>query len=428
MKTKIINAFIITNNENNEILKNASICIENNCIIAVSEGNADDFCADSVIDVQGDIIMPGFVNAFAQNATTLFKGMDGGADILDFQQNILYPFEKKLTPEDVYYATIYGAMQCVQCGITTVLDSYYFAPEIIKAYQKLGMRAFVPTTISLEDNGNRYNFLMQNKNITDSLYDGLVKEIAYCKDVINQSDIQIEDTLKYAKNNDLISIISCGENLDEVGECDNNNQLSPVGYLERLGFFDRKAMIVHGVCIDKDDILLLKQYDVSVVTTPSADLKCGNGIAPIQSMLQQNLNICIGTDGSFKNGGIDFFREMCLLSLLQKGNLNDCKVLPPNLVLKMATLNGAKALGIEDIGVIAPNYKADLIRISLKTLSMNPINDIISNIVYSASKSDIVMTMIDGKVVYNNGKWIGIDSDKIIEKCQNIVDRLKEKK
>jgi len=435
MKIKFINALVITNNQNNEILKNATIYVENEMIVAVFDNNANnlnnnfEFEADKIIDVKGDIIMPGFVNANAHNAMVLFRGINDESNLQDLIYETLFGLEKKLTPEDVYYGTLLACLQSVQCGITTVLDSYYYAPEIIKATKKVGMRAFVPIEYNLKDDGERYTYLNQKRKENIEHYDELVKEIAYCHSVILQSDIQIEDTIQYARENNLISTIKCSQDLNEVGECANkNNQLSPVGYLERLGFFDNHAIVSHAVCVDKDDISLLSQYDVSVVTNPASNLKLGCGIAPLQSMLQQNVNICIGTDGSISNNGIDFFRDIYLTAILQKGILNDPTVLPAQAVLKMATVNGAKALGLNDVGIIAPNYKADIIRLNYKSLALSPIHNIISNIVYSASKSDVVMTMINGEIVYENGKWKAVDNvQEIIEKCSSIANNLKNR-
>ena len=447
MKIKFINALVITNNENNEILKNATICVENGNIVALYGDNIDksgnleqienccsdtkkiDFNADKIIDVQGDVLMPGFVNAHSHNAMILFRGVNDEVSLQEWLYETIFPMEKVLKPIDVYYGTLFACMQSVQCGITTVLDEYFFAPEIIKATKQVGMRAFVPVDINLNDGGDRYTYLCQKQQENRHCFDELRREIAYCHSVYTQSDKQIEDTIKYARENNLVSTIHCSENLEEVGECANkNNQLSPVGYLERLGYFDNPALIAHAVCVDKDDISLLSQYDVSVVTNPASNLKLGSGIAPLQSMLQQKVNVCIGTDGSASNNGIDFFRDMYLTATLQKGVLNDPTILPAQEVLKMATINGAKALGLNNVGIIAPNYKADIIRINTKSLSTTPIHNIVSNIVYSASKSDVIMTMVNGEIVYENGKWTNVENvSEIIEKCCEIAEDLKKR-
>ena len=485
MKIKFINAVIVTNNENNDILKNATMCIENGNIVAIfgdkdnniddyqnnnlnnnnlinhtvisndylncinknvnnAEINldindtkrnnkeniltvAEDFIADEIIDVQGDILMPGFINANASSATVLFRGLNDEMDLNQCRYDVLPWLERKLTAEDIYYGTLLASLQSVQSGITTIVDSYHHPQEIINALKRVGMRAFVPVVYDLKDNGDRYNYLTQNKKQNAGCFNDTQQEIAYCHSVNQQSAEQIEDTIKYARENNLISMINCSQNLLDVGECANiNNQLSPVSYLERLGFFDNPAIISHAVCVDKDDISILSQYDVSVVTNSGSNLKLGNGIAPLQSMLQQKINVCIGTSDCISNNSIDFFREMYLTATLQKGILNDSTVLPAQEVLKMATVNGAKALGLKNVGMIAPNYKADIIRLNAKSLSLTPTHNIISNIVYSASKLDVVMTMINGNIVYQNGKWTNIDNiEEIVQKCIEIAKKFK---
>jgi len=429
MKTKIINAHILTMCDENFEIPSGCVCIDDKKIVKVCAQSECDFVADKVIDFQGDVLMPGFVNAHAHNAMVIFRGVCDDADLQDWLYDNIFPLEANLCYDDVYWGTKFACMQSVQSGITTVLDEYFVPDAIIKATREVGMRAFVSTGVKIDDGGDRLKFLYDNKQKYGEMFDDLIKEYAYCHGVYTFTDKQIEDTIRYAKEQKLVSTIHASENLAEVGGCaKEHNDMSPIEYLESLGYFDQPALIAHGVCVDKDDIAILQQYDVSVATNPASNLKIGSGIAPINSFLTRGVNVCIGTDGCASNNALDFFRDMYLTATLQKGVLNDPKVVPAKEVLKMATINGAKALQLDDVGLVKENYQADLIRISTKTFAMNPVNNLVSNIVYSASKSDVVMTMVAGKIVYENGKWTNVDEPtKVIEHCQKCIDDLKER-
>ena len=177
--------------------------------------------------------------------------------------------------------------------------------------------------------------------------------------------------------------------------------------------------------MDKDDIRILADYEANVVTCPSSNLKLGSGIAPIYSMKEQGLNICIGTDGTASNNSLDMFKEMFLVATLNKATLYDASIISANEVLDMATKNGAKALGFENCGDIKEGYFADLILVDLSKPHHQPLNNIISNLVYSAKSSDVYFTMVNGKILYENGKFnIGEDIEKIYENCQKITKRI----
>ena len=215
--------------------------------------------------------------------------------------------------------------------------------------------------------------------------------------------------------------------MGEVGDCSvKNNDLTPPELLEDFGFLDRAATLYHCVHCDKDDLDILANYGASVVSCPSSNLKLASGIAPLYAMAQKGINVALGTDGAYSNNSLDMFKEMFLAATLQKATLYSADVMPANLVLDMATKNGSKALGFDNMGDIAPGNVADIILVDITAPHHQPVNNIISNLVYAAKSSDVYLTMINGKILYRNGQYfLGEDAKKIIDHNKKTKERLK---
>ena len=203
--------------------------------------------------------------------------------------------------------------------------------------------------------------------------------------------------------------------------------MSPVQYFEKMGAYYYGGGGYHCCYFSDEDIQIFKKHGCSVVTCPGSNTKLASGIAPISKYLENGLNVAIGTDGPASNNSLDMFKEMTLVYALQKVSLKDPSALPAFEVLKMATVNGARAMGLYDSDVLDVGKKADLIEIDLSKPNMQPINNIINNIVYAGSKDNIKMTMINGKILYKNGKFYTKEKPaKIYEKCQKISERIEK--
>ena len=231
--------------------------------------------------------------------------------------------------------------------------------------------------------------------------------------------------LKFANDNNLPLSVHLSETLKEVGDCTlEHNQMTPPAYLESLGYLDRECLCYHCVHMDKDDLQILADYGASVATCPSSNIKLASGIAPIYAMQNKGLNIAIGTDGASSNNCLDMFKEMFLVATLSKVSLYDASVVSAKEVLEMATLNGAKALGVNS-GEIAVGKNADIILVNTKEPHMQPDTNVVSNLVYSAKGSDVYFTMVNGKILYENGTYnIGESIEEIYKKANEIRNRL----
>lgn len=380
--------------------------------------------ADIQIDVKNNLLMPGFVNAHVHTPMTLLRGIADDMELNSWLYDNIFPAEKKLTPEDIYWGEMLGIVEQVKAGITTFEECYFYYDEIIEAVKKAGVRCRLglPSTFDGKNNKEMADFLSKYISKLDNK---LIKPVIYAHSIYTLSEEELCTLVDYSAKHKLPMSMHLAETLKEVGDCTVKNECTPPEYLEKLGFLDRPSTLYHCVHLDKDDIRILADYEANVVTCPSSNLKLGSGIAPIYSMKEQGLNICIGTDGTASNNSLDMFKEMFLVATLNKATLYDASIISANEVLDMATKNGAKALGFENCGDIKEGYFADLILVDLSKPHHQPLNNIISNLVYSAKSSDVYFTMVNGKILYENGKFnIGEDIEKIYENCQKITKRI----
>ena len=375
------------------------------------------------IDCEGNVLMPGFKNAHAHSAMTAFRSLADDLNLQDWLFNEIFPREDKMTGEDIYWLSKLAFLEYLTSGITAIADMYLNPESIKEASDEFGMRCqivsglnkFGPSIYVLE---RRYNELNGKSDLVGFLM-GVHAE--YTCDI---------DTLKAVS--ELIHkykaplYVHMSETKTEHEECIERYNLTPMALFDSLGLWDFGGGIYHGVWCTDEDMDIMKKRGLRVVTNPGSNAKLASGIAPISKYLEKGIEVAIGTDGASSNNCLDFFREMFLVTALAKLKDNDPKAVPATEILKMACVNGAHAMELENDDAIAEGKIADIIMIDLKQPNMQPILNIPKNIVYSGSKINVKMTMINGKILYKDGQFNGnIDIDTIYEKCARITERLK---
>lgn len=422
---KFINARVLTMDEYCPLIDKCCLTVENGII---SYCGKDDIKGDyEIIDVKGDILMPGLINCHSHLGMSLFRGTAEGTNLTDWLKYQIFPMEKKLEPEDVYYGTMLSIAESVRGGVSTIADSYYYNQACVIAAKNSNINmVLLGADMDIDKDKDEILIKIENDYNDYNKYNN-ISYIPGCHSVYTCSQGLIEDIADFAAKVKSKTYIHLSETLKEVGDCTTeHNGLTPPEFLHKCGYFDNGGIAAHCVHIDKDDILLLKQSNVNVVHCPASNLKLGSGIAPVYSMLYYGLNVCLGTDSSASNNRLDMFREMYLASVLQKGVMNKAEAISVNDILQMATLNGANALGLEKSGKIKKGYNADIIRLSLKESHFYPKNNLTDNFIYNVMSSDIKMTMCRGKILYNNGNYyIGEDIEKIYSECEKRIKRLK---
>lgn len=421
MKTRLYNARILSMVPGEEMYE-GEVHIDGNRIVyagKATEGGS----FDKEFDCEKNVLMPGFKNAHTHSGMTAFRSLADDLNLQDWLFNEIFPREDKMTGEDIYWLSKLAFLEYLQSGVTAIADMYLNPYTISDAAAEFGMRTqlvsglnkFGPTVEELE---KRYNDLNGKEEIVGFLM-GVHAE--YTCDI---------DTLK--KVSELIHKYKAplythmSETKTEHEECIERYNMTPMALFDSLGLWDFGGGIYHGVWCTSEDMEIMKKRGLRIVTNPASNAKLASGIAPITDYLNNGIEVAIGTDGPSSNNCLDFFREMFLVTALAKLKENDPKAVDALEVLKMACVNGAHAMELKDADAIAEGKLADIILIDLSQPNMQPILNIPKNIVYSGSKINVKMTIINGKILYKDGYFNGnIDVETIYEKCAQITERLK---
>ena len=426
MKTVIKNATLISISEKREkIEEKVDIEIENTQITKI-EKNIPIDGADKIIDATGKIVMPGLINTHAHVPMSIFRETVDGYSLQEWLTQKIWPMEDKLTEEDIYDASLLSFIEMIKTGTTTINDMYFMTEDIIKAAKKAKIRLQTSRTLMGQDDeaGNKRIEELEALLEKEAGKDELITFNVGVHGLYTSSREYVNKCANYAQKKGLPIHIHFCKNTKEVEDIKQNYQTSPTEVLKQE-LSNVKLILAHSVKVDEKEIEELKKLNVSISHCPISNLKLGCGVANITEMLKQGINVTIGTDGQGSGSNLDLFEQMKYTALLQKGIQEDATVLPAYEVLKMATINGAKALGLEEkIGSIEEGKKADIILLDLNEAVTNPINDIYSDIVYNAKGTNVVTTIINGRVVMENRK-IEQEENQIYEKCKKIIDRIK---
>ena len=402
-----------------------NVVVDENKIVYVGKNLPNEQKFDEVIDVKGNLLMSGFINAHCHTPSTVLRGISDDKPLEEWLEDII-PKERALSDDDIYWSTMLGIMEYVRGGITGVEEDFGRLVPVVKAHKTSGLRARI--SIGFPNVAQKKEDMPLDKQL-EVVQEAGLSAVCFAHSVYGTSEENFEKLITFAAKNGLPVSTHMSETLTEVGDCTvKNNDLSPPQLLEDYGFFDRQATVFHAVHCDKDDLDILANYDINIVSCPASNLKLASGIAPIYAASQKGINVALGTDGAYSNNSYDMFKEMFLAATLNKAALYKADILPAHKVVQMATKNGAKALGFENVGDIKEGNFADLILVDLTGVHHQPVNNIISNLVYSAKSTDVYLTMVNGKILYHNGKYnIGESPEKIYEKVTKMKNKLNKR-
>lgn len=420
-KTRFINARILTM-ENGKIIENGEVEIKDNIISYVGANRKLTSFVGNTIDAKGNILMPGFVNTHCHAGMSVLRGVGDGSNFGGWWINNIRPLEEKMNNEELYDATKLSFLEMIKSGITTVLDLYFNVEGSAQVALETGLR----TNIGFGSiAGEVLDDLLEEEYEMLTSYGDLVKPVVFCHATYSSDEYSFIKAIEFAKKHNLVLTTHASETLDEVGNCDKKHGKTPIALLESYGYFEQKNILAHCVHCDKDDVEIMKQYNtISVSTNPSSNLYLGSGIAPIYSFVSNGINVCIGTDGPASNNCLNMFKEMFLTKNLQSGVLNQPDAISAMQTLEMATINGAKALNYDNLGMIKEGYLADLILIDINAINMQPKEKYLSNLVSSAGCENVLLTMVNGNILYQNGKFL---NNYNLKKLCESVDKLYKK-
>lgn len=423
MRTRIYNARILTMEPGRPIFR-GEVWIRDGRITFV--GNPDGEKTESwdeEINADDNLIMPGFKDAHTHSPMTFLRSYADDMKLQEWLFEKVFPAEAELTGDDIYWLTKLAVMEYLTSGITSVFDMYKRKDCSARAVEETGFR------------------MVFCGDIND--YGGTLEEMErdyldYNKDGNSRLSYQIGFHAEYTTGRELMEGIAalsekykapvyvhCSETKKEVEECRGRSGMSPAAYMDSLGLFRHGGGLFHGVHMDETDFDLIRGRGLYVVTNPASNLKLASGIAPVKRYLDMGIPVAVGTDGPASNNCLDMFREMFLVTGLQKVLRDDPEAVPALDVLRMAIPTGAHAMGLEDCDILAKGKRADLIMIDLMQPNMRPLHSIEKNLVYSGSKQNVKMTMVDGRVLYRDGIfYIGGEPGEIYENAERIADRI----
>jgi len=429
----ITNGTVVTMDGAGRVLTPGAVAVDGSDIVAIDTPEAirKQFRAAETIEAWGSVIMPGLVNTHTHAPMVMYRGLADDLALMEWLQKYIFPAEAKtLSPEFVRAGTRLAALEMIRSGTTTYADMYYFEEEIAKETKTAGLRAVLGQTI--------IQFPVADAKTPA---DGLARAEAFIKDYKDDPLITpavaphamytldgptLMACRELAKRYRVPTIIHVAETQEEEKTAQERHQASPVRYLESLGFLGPGVLAAHAVWVSEPEIAILKARGVGVSHNPESNMKLASGTAPVPAYLAAGIPLGLGTDGAASNNDLDMFEAMRTASFLHKLHSNDPRVVDAKTALTMATIGGARALGMDSrIGSLEPGKRADLIVVSMSTARQTPMYDPISHLVYTTHGDDVQTTIVNGKVLMRGRKVLTLDEDAVLKEARMLSEKVK---
>ena len=410
-------------------LKNAYLGIDGSVIDYIGESRpAAPY--DREKDMSGRLLAPGLINCHGHTAMTLLRGVGSDLPLQEWLFEKMMPIEDKFTARDIQVGNALALLEMISTGTTSYSDMYFHADTAVENAVAAGIKANLCRPNQCFNPEETY---AQNTRAQESIQ--LFKDCNGMADgrVLIDFSIHAEYTnfphIVEAYSADCKALggrmhIHLSETKKEHDECVAKYGKTPARWFNDLGTFDSPTFAAHCVWVTEEDMVLMREKGVSPVHNPTSNMKLGSGFAPIPRMLEMGLNVALGTDGAASNNNLNMMEEMHLAAVLHSGFTHDPTLMKPAQVLNMATRNGARLQGRGDTGALEVGKKADIIAIDLTRPHLFPNIDPLALMTYSAQGSDVVMTMVDGRILYENGEFLTLDADRILHAAKTCVERL----
>jgi len=426
----IKNGTILTLDSKNSIFETGFLCIRGDSISKIGTGTPTSFKAEKVIDARGGLILPGLVNCHTHAAMSLFRGLADDLPLMEWLNNYIFPAERNMDAEFVYTGTLLALAEMILSGTTTFCDMYLFEDQVARAARKAGVRCLVGEVLYDFPSPN-YGPVEKGLEYTESLIqkwqtDPLVSIAVEPHSLFTCSPKLLTASNELALKYKVPLIIHVAETLTEVSEIKEKYGKTPVKHLDSLGLLGPHLIADHCVHIEDADIKTLAANGVKVVHNPESNMKLASGIAPIPQMLSQGLTVGLGTDGCASNNNLDLFSEMDTAAKLHKVNTLDPTVMDARSVLKMATIHGARVLGLQDVtGSLEVGKKADVIVIDTHKPHLTPMYNATSHLVYAARGNDVSHSIINGQPVMEDRNLLTLDVTEIMARAREMSMRVR---
>lgn len=399
--------------ENEKIIEGADIFIEGNLIKKI--GNNLQIKASEVIDGNFLLMAPGFVNGHTHLGMSYFRNYADDLKLMDWLENEIWPIENKLTADDIYWSSLLSICESIKSGVTNFCDMYYEMDRVCDATIISGIRGTL--TRGLTDNdGKGKEKLKSVRELYNNYHNkanGRIKVVPAPHAIYTCSENFLREISDLSKDLDGIINIHLSETKGEVENSLKEHGMTPISYVNSLGLLDNHVIAAHCVHITDEEISLIKDKKFYPIYNPTSNLKLASGFTPVEKLLKNNIIMGIGTDGDSSNNSQNLLQDMHIGAIVNKAREMDEQAVKAIEILKMATINGQRALGISKAGLIKEDYLADLTIFSLKSSNFTPKNNLINALVYSATAEDVKDVLCDGKFVMRNRELVNLDEERI---------------
>ena len=430
----VIGGTVLTENDTRQVLSPGAIAINGTDIVEVGTPAdiAARYNAAQTIDARDQVVLPGLINTHTHAAMVMFRGLADDLALMDWLQKYIFPAEAKtVSPTFVRTGTRLAALGMIESGTTTFTDMYYFEEEVAAATREAGLRGILGQTViqfPVADAKTPAEGLARAEAFIKAFKgDSLIVPAVAPHAMYTLDRATLVATAELGRKYDVPVLIHLAETQDEVKTARNNHQLTPVGFLESIGFWGPKTVAAHGVWVTDEDIAVLKRRNVGISHNPESNMKLASGTAPVMKYLAAGVSLSLGTDGAASNNDLDMFEAMRQASFLAKLASGNPTAVPAQVALDLATIGGAKALGMEKlIGSLEPGKRADLITVSMSAARQTPMYDAVSHIVYVTRGDDVRNTIVNGKVLMRDRKMTTLNAADVIAQAKALAQKVRD--
>ena len=420
----IENVAILPMSGEDSLIEKGYLIIADDVIDRMGSGAAPQGSYERIIDGSGQVVLPGLVNTHTHAAMTLLRGYADDLPLMEWLSTKIWPLEAKLNGEDIYWGTMLAIVEMIKSGTTTFNDMYFFMSQAARAVETSGIRAVLSRGM-IGVSPESQSALDDSRKLVAQWHGAAKGRIRFalgphapytCPPEYLKQVVALAEELEVGIH------IHISETRQEMEDVVKQYGVSPVKLMLENGVFTRPTLAAHCVHVSDDDIAILQQNRVGVAHNPESNMKLASGVAPVPAMLRAGIAVGLGTDGASSNNNLDMLEEMRSCALLHKVNSMDPTVLPAYQALEMGTALGARALGWDDqIGILKPGYKADMIMVNLTAAHMIPRYDILANIIYSGQAADVDTVIVDGQIIMEHRRITKFDEQEVLKKCKAIA-------
>jgi 5-methylthioadenosine/S-adenosylhomocysteine deaminase len=428
------NAIVVTMDGASRVLTRGAVAIRGNSIIAVDAGEAiaASYIARDTLDAGGQVVMPGLINTHTHAPMVLYRGLADDLALMDWLQKYIFPAEAKtVTREFVRAGTRLAALEMIRSGTTTYVDMYYFEEEIGRATREAGLRGVLGQTIiqfPVPDAKTPQEELARTEAFLQAFADDELITPAVAPHAMYTLDASsLRASRALADKYKAPVVIHLAETADESRTSQKQHKMSPTRYLESVGLWGPRTLAAHGVWLSAADIQILARHKIGISHNPESNMKLASGTAKVPAMRKAGISVGLGTDGAASNNDLDMFEAMRQAAFLHKLTTGDPRAVPAAAALAMATIEGARALQMDDrIGSLEPGKRADMIIVSMAGARQTPMYDPVSHLVYVARGDDVTTTIVNGRILMRDGKVLSLDETAVLREANEMAVKVRQ--